>query len=489
MRRIDIAPMPPERFGSIIEPEQYVGFASTMARFSSLLAGRTLWNLNSTAQGGGVAEMLAPLLGYLVGAGMDARWAVIEADDDFFKTTKRIHNLLHGDPGDGEGLGEDDRSTYERALRASLDGLNTDMRPGDVVILHDPQTVGLAPALRRAGARVIWSCHVGIDEPNDDARAAWDFLRPYVGDTEIRLFTRRSYAWQGLDAKRLAIVPPCIDVFSPKNQMLDPGVGSAILRATGIVDKGSGHDAAFVRHDGSRGRVSRPTRMVPDRPLPVGAPIVAQVSRWDRLKDPTGVLQGFAHHVPHASGAHLVLAGPAVGSVSDDPEEADTLRHVREVWERLPEPARGHVRLACLPMEDLEENAAIVNALQRRADVVVQKSLAEGFGLTVAEAMWKGRAVVASRVGGIQDQIDDGNSGLLVDPQDPASFGRAVTRVLEDREMAARLGQRAHDRVRDEFLLPRYLVRLSRVVERVLRDPFATALRSTHRRSAEVGGR
>jgi trehalose synthase len=150
-------------------------------------------------------------------------------------------------------------------------------------------------------------------------------------------------------------------------------------------------------------------------PLPMDARLVVQVSRWDRLKDPLGVMDGFANHVAGRTDAHLVLAGPATAGVSDDPEGAEVLQECVAAWSRLPAETRARVHLACLPMDDVEENAAIVNALQRSAVVGVQKSLAEGFGLTVAEAMWKGRPVVASRVGAIQDQVTDGVSGLLLD--------------------------------------------------------------------------
>ena len=178
----------------------------------------------------------------------------------------------------------------------------------------------------------------------------------------------------------------------------------------------------------------RRAEMIQDQPIPPTAPPVVQVSRWDRLKDPLGVLEGFARHVPEALGAHLVLAGPAAASVSHDPEAEQVLQQVRRAGAALPRAARDLVHLAYLPMADLEENAAMVNALQRRADVIVQKSLAEGFGLTVAEAMWKARPVLASRVGGIQDQIRHGHSGLLLeDPSDLVGFDRAVQALLTDR--------------------------------------------------------
>jgi trehalose synthase len=196
---------------------------------------------------------------------------------------------------------------------------------------------------------------------------------------------------------------------------------------------------------------------------------VVQVSRWDRLKDPLGVLEGFSRHVAAGLGAHLVLAGPAAASVRDDPEGEAVLAEVRQAVRRLPRAERERVHLACLPMDDLEENGAMVNALQRRADVLVQKSLAEGFGLTVTEAIWKGRPIVASRVGGIQDQVVQDRSGLLVDdPTDLAAFGKAVQRLLEDRGAARRMGAEAHRRVCEDYLAPHRLTRELELVERLL---------------------
>jgi trehalose synthase len=282
------------------------------------------------------------------------------------------------------------------------------------------------------------------------------------------VFSRHAYAWDGLERDRLAVIPPCIDAFAPKNQPLDAEQVAAILAAAGIVDAGGGGDPAFHRLDGSRASVGRRAELVQEHPLPASAPIVAQVSRWDRLKDPAGVLEGFVRHVDGGLGAHLVLAGPAADSVSDDPEGEQVLRQVRDAWAALPAAHRDRVHLACLPMDDMEENGAIVNALQRRADVLVQKSLAEGFGLTVTEAMWKARPVVASGVGGIRDQITHRVHGLLVDdPEDLPAFGGAVQALLEDRDGAARLGEQAHHRVREDYLAPRRLTQELDLVEQV----------------------
>jgi trehalose synthase len=188
--------------------------------------------------------------------------------------------------------------------------------------------------------------------------------------------------------------------------------------------------------------------------------IATQISRWDPLKDHLGVMMSFCKYVPSELGAHLVLAGPSPDSVTDDPEGAQTLDELRAKWGELPDEWRQHVHIACLPMDDLEENAAIVNALQRRSDILIQKSLAEGFGLTVAEAMWKQKPTIASAVGGINDQIESGINGLLIeDPHDLADCGRAITELLKDRELAVKLGHQAHRSVRDHYLAPHYLAR------------------------------
>jgi trehalose synthase len=338
------------------------------------------------------------------------------------------------------------------------------------VVLHDPQTAGLVPALKQQGATVIWSCHVGVDQPNDLARTAWEFLRPAVQQADAYVFSRAAYCWEGLDRARLAVIVPCIDAFAPKNQPLEPATVDAILRTAGILEDPDAKVGTpeFRRLSGSPGRVVRRAEMIQDQPIPPSAPLVVQVSRWDPLKDPLGVLQGFSRHVPDALGAHLLLAGPAAASVSDDPEGDQVLQQVRRAGAALPRAARDRVHLACLPMEDLEENAAMVNALQRRADVIVQKSLAEGFGLTVAEAMWKARPVLASWVGGIQDQIHHGHSGLLLeDPSNLVGFGRAVQALLTDRNRAQRMGEAAHRRVCSDYLAPRRLIQELDLIDRV----------------------
>jgi trehalose synthase len=450
----------PARFQEVLEPVQWEGFAAAIERARSAFAGRVVWNINSTASGGGVVEMLRPLLAYARGAGVDARWLVIPGNPDFFRVTKRIHNQLHGSEGDGGGLGEEERGVYEEALASSADELVELVRPEDLVIVHDPQPAPLiGPVKERVGASVIWRCHVGLDAPNDVAREAWRFLIPYVEPADAYVFSREQFGWEGLEERKIEIIAPSIDAFSPKNQDLSDEQTLAILGAAGIVaDAGEG-TPTFRRADGSPGRVDRRADALEESPLTPGDRYVLQVSRWDRLKDPLGVIDGFVEHVAPDVDAHLLYAGPSVEAVADDPEGAEVLEEARTRWRELGDAERARVHLLQLPMQDGEENAAIVNALQRRAAVVVQKSIAEGFGLTVAEAMWKARPVVATRIGGIQDQIEDGRSGRLIDDaRDLAAYGAALRELLEDPAEAERMGEDARRRVRDRFLGPRSLM-------------------------------
>jgi trehalose synthase len=472
MHEVEVSPMSPERFASVLSRRRYEALERATEEAQDLLAGRVVWNVNSTARGGGVAELLRPLVAYARGAGIDVRWVVIEGERDFFAVTKRLHNRLHGSAGDGGALDGAARHIYERTLKANEGAFMERVRAGDVVIVHDPQPAGLIGAARGAGAAAIWRCHVGLDHPNELAREAWAFLLRYVEPADAYVFSRKSFAWEGLDRERIAVIPPSIDVFAPKNEELSPQAVRAVLIASGLIaGDGEAGPATFAREDGTPGRVDRRARLIEEEPLRSGVPVVLQVSRWDALKDPLGVVRGFAEHVPASTGAHLVYAGPDIESVADDPEGERVLGETVELRGRLPREPRGRVHLATLPMEDPEENAIIVNALQRHASVVTQKSLAEGFGLTVAEAMWKARPVVASRIGGIQDQIVHGRSGILLDdPRDLETFGGAVSGLLGDPRAAADIGRQARARVRERFTSPRslldYLVVLRQVLER-----------------------
>ena len=421
-----------------------------------LLGARAVWNFNSTAVGGGVAEMLRSLLRYARGLGVQVRWGVIEGDAPFFRITKRLHNALHDDPGDGSPLGPEQLEIYQRVMRENIVAIDALVRPTDVVVCHDPQTAGLVPHFLRKGTPVIWRCHIGHEERGVEVDKGWAFLRKCLEDVSLAVFSRAAYAPEWLPSTRAVVLPPNIDPFSAKNQVLPEPAVRGILREVGLIDDPDHGEPLFSREDGSIGRVDRKVEVLRLGRAPTwDTPLVVQVSRWDRMKDPIGVLQGFARIVQADAtrGAQLVLAGPNVAGVADDPEGPLVLEEVERAWRALPEAERQNVHLAQLPMQDVEENAAIVNALQRHAAVIVQKSLREGFGLTVTEALWKRRPVVASAVGGIRDQIRDDIDGLLIhDPSSREELARALERVLSDAPLSRRLGDAGYERVRKNYL-------------------------------------
>jgi trehalose synthase len=453
---------PVERLAAVVGADRYARLRSAAADFRAGFAGRTIWNVNSTAVGGGVAEMLQALVGYVEDLDVAIRWLVIHGDAEFFAITKRLHNAVHGH-GNGAGLGRAESDHYGKILAANAVGLLECVRPGDVVLLHDPQTAGLAAPLAEAGAVVVWRSHIGVDTPNEVTEVAWAFLRPHVTAAHGWVFSRRAYVPRWLTGDNVWIIPPSIDPFSAKNQDMDAGTVRAILATIGVLDGAAGPPGRFLRPDGSTGEVVRPAVVVADTLPDAGDDLVIQVSRWDRLKDMGGVLDGFARHIAPDGPGFLALVGPAVSTVADDPEGAAVYSDCLLQWRALPAPVRSRMLLVTLPLDDIDENAAMVNALQRHASIVVQKSLAEGFGLTVAEAMWKGRPVIGSAIGGINDQIAPGTGVLLADPTDLPAFGAAVRDLLADDSERTRMGSAAHAYVRDNFVGDLHLLRYAEV--------------------------
>jgi len=457
LTEVHVPVFPLERFLPLVGDEPGAQLMETAARAKELFAGRTVWNINTTATGGGVAEMLQTLLGYSRSAGVDTRWLVMAGDPEFFRLTKRMHNFFHGNPGDGGELGDAERAHYDEVSNANGQELAAMVRPGDIVIVHDPQPAGLVPVVKSCGASVVWRSHIGIDKSNECTDAAWAFVRPYVEQADVCVFSRQAYVPDWLE-RPVRIIAPSIDPFAVKNEDMAPEVVQAILAHVGLIRGDLDVVPSFTRLDGSPARVDHVADIVRAGPPPApDEPLVIQVSRWDRLKDMQGVMQGFAEELDGTTAAHLVLIGPNVSGVADDPEGAEVLDECIDAWQQLPHSARARIALVCLPMHDTEENAAIVNAAQRHAAIVVQKSLAEGFGLTVAEAMWKARPVVGSAVGGIQDQVDDSCGILLDDPKDLTAFGSALRQLLDDPDLARSMGEAARKRAIDHFISTRHL--------------------------------
>ena len=458
LREVGVPAHPLHRLSRLVGADRVDQLIRAADQTRGVLDGARIWNISSTSVGGGVAEMLRDIIGYSIGSGIDVRWLVIGGDQRFFDITKRLHNRLHGSPGDGGALGESESDHYNRLLQENAGSHLNRIGASDVVILHDPQTLGLAAPLAERGALVVWRCHIGTERPNRHTEEAWQFLEPFLAPCRAFVFSHRGFVPKMLEASEIHIIAPSIDPYSAKNRPLDEARVQRLLVEVGLFgDGGDGSLASAVL--GGAGPVQWDDRLV------------VQVSRWDRLKDMQGVLQGFAAMVEGQAGLRLALVGPEVKSVSDDPEDAAVLADCLAHWENLPHKVRSAVRIVGLPMSDVEVNGLMVNAIQRQATVVVQKSLQEGFGLTVAEAMWKARPVVASAVGGIVDQVAPGTGVLLQDPADLNTFGRALADLLANPDEMADMGRRARTRIRSNFLSDRHLLDFARLIDAVTRPP------------------
>jgi trehalose synthase len=406
------------------------------ATVAAELGGARIWHVNSTLTGGGVAELLCSSIAQQQDMGLPAAWLIADAEPEFFHLTKRIHHGLHG--REVKPFDRSDEQRYRAVTAKAARQLADRVRPGDLVLLHDPQTAGIAPHLLEAGVRVGWRCHIGTTDKSMHADAAWEFLRPYLLPVPRCVFTLRDYAPHYLPPAQVSVIMPSIDPDTAKNLELSPRQCDELLAGIGLFGTGTGSEVGMT---------------IQDQPLPTDVPLITQVSRWDPLKDMTGVLRAFAAWV--APPAHLLLAGPDPADIPDDPEGAAVFTEVCRTLERLDASLRNRIHLALLSLKDVTANGLAVNAIQRRSTVVVQKSLQEGFGLTVTEAMWKARPVVASAVGGLAAQLTDRTNGLLISPLDPQGFGAAVQELLARPRYAAALGEAARRTCEEKFLTTR----------------------------------
>lgn len=362
------------------------------------LRGRRLQNINSTAVGGGVAEILTRLVPLLRELGVETRWDVIKGDRAFFDVTKAFHNALHGAP---EVITPEMFDIYRATMEMNLREIDFG---GDVVFIHDPQPAGLVARKQDAGGRWVWRCHIDVSNPHPDV---WRFLSPYVAQHDAAVFSMPDFAQQ-LPIPQF-MVAPSIDPLSDKNRELDEDTVTKVFETHGI-----------------------------DR----ARPVLTQISRFDRLKDPLGVIAAY-RIVRRRRDCQLVLAG---GSATDDPEGALVLHEVREAAANDPD---IHV-LLLPPFSDLE-----INALVRGSTIVFQKSIKEGFGLTVAEALWKGKPVIGGAVGGIRLQVVDGVTGFLV--HSPEGAAHRAAQLLADPALGRRLGENGREHVKQNFLVTRHV--------------------------------
>ncbi|WBB78676.1 glycosyltransferase [Micromonospora sp. WMMD882] len=476
MREVTVGTADLAAYQQVLGPERSATLRSGAGRLAALLAGRTVWNVNSTAAGGGVAELLHSLVPLARALGVPVRWLVIDGDAEFFAITKRLCTLVYGSPGDGGPTGEAEREHYRKVTEANAADLAGFVRPGDVVIVHEAQPAGLVPAAARLGAKVVYRSHTGCDTPNEHTARGWAFIRPYVEQADATVFLIPPHVQPWAPAPQ--VVAPSIDPCLPKNVALSQDEAVEVLRAVGALAGGAADGGPVTVSPGGGPSIElrRPVIAVREGdPPPADAPMVVQVSRWDRLKDMAGVLRSFvAADVP---GSYLTLAGSDVTGVSDDPEAEEMFVECRREWERLPTELRARIQLLCLPMADPRENALVVNALQQHATVVVQKSVAEGFGLTATEAMWKSRPLLANAVGGLRTQVVPDESGLLLDPTRPDGAAGGIARVLADPALADRLGAGARRRVHENYLPDRHLLQWGDLIETLVKedDPDASA--------------
>src|SRR5262249_39988714 len=278
LEEVPIPAMSPERFRSVLG-DRYEQVEEAIGTAREVLSGRVIWHINSTAKGGGVAEMLHSLLAYARGAGVDVRWMTISGNPDFFQVTKRLHNRLHESVGDGGGLGAGEREIYEAALAEAADALFELVRPGDVVYIHDPQPAGLIPHIEAKDLKVIWRCHVGVDQPGELARGAWDFLRPYVRLSDAYVFSRQQFVWDGLDTDRVWLVAPSIAASSPKNRARERDAAPSLLAVPGTGGGAHSPAAFFPRSEATPACVGRAAELDQDEPISPGVPLISQVSR------------------------------------------------------------------------------------------------------------------------------------------------------------------------------------------------------------------
>jgi trehalose synthase len=377
--------------------------AERIRELAKAIEGKRVLHVSATAFGGGVSEILYTIVPLMRDVGLDAHWHVIFGKEEFFNATKLLHNSLQGAD---ETLSEEQWRVFDEINAINADGLQGEW---DTIIVHDPQPIGLRRGAQSKARNWIWRCHIDLSEPNPAPIAR---LQPLIEEYDATVWHMPAYVPSGMNGNGgVRIIPPAIDPLSPKNMAFSPD------------------DAAFVCDQFG---------------IDVDRPLITQVSRFDPWKDPMGVIDAYRDVIVEVPEAQLALVG---SMATDDPEGW-------EFFQKTFEYADGDPDIKIL--NNLNNVGAIeVNAFQSQSDVCLQKSIREGFGLTVTEALWKGRPTVAGNVGGIPLQIDDGESGYLVDSS--AECARRCVEILGDPELGKRLGRAGKEHARREFLSPRLL--------------------------------
>ncbi|HXF81891.1 MAG TPA: glycosyltransferase [bacterium] len=394
---VSVRPKPLDRYAPLLAP----ALVQEIEELGRRLRGVRLLHLNSTSYGGGVAELLLPLVALERALGVEVEWRTLSGDEAFFGVTKQMHNALQGKPAP---FTEEQRATYlthNRAAAAALD-------QHDVIIVHDPQPAAIRHYAGRRGARWVWRCHIDTSAPDE---TAWTFLRPYVEEYDAAVFTMAQFVPPDLQMARVEFIPPAIDPLSSKNRPLPDEVARGAVAEFGV---------------------------------DVERPLILQVARFDPWKDPQGAIAAYQAVKRELPAVQLALVGSMAG---DDPEAWEVYRSIEEEDRRDPD---LYVFTNLVGVGSLE-----VNCFQRVAAVALQKSIREGFGLAVSEALWKGVPVVGGATGGIPLQVQDGVGGFLVNTVEQAA--QRLTYLLRHPEEAAQIAAAGRRVVAEHFLLPRLL--------------------------------
>lgn len=400
---------------------------SFVQKNKSLLSDGTAWIINSVAHGGGVAEMLPHHVSLLRDLGIDARWLVYQPKvDGFFSITKRIHNSLHDKDCQ---LNQDDWQEYDRVSRLCAKDLEEIIGPKDILLVHDLQPLGAAAHYLRSNPRpASWRCHIGYPEDTPVVKAAWDFLAPYTDVFDINVFTAEEYGRPHHKGQRF--IPPTLNPASVKNR---PAAPIERIFAQGDVYEILQNTASVAL-------------MPADLSKMVETPYFLQVARWDHLKGFDTAIEAFGQfcerepHLPH----ELILAGPDPRGIADDPEDVECLDYILSVADKMPEHVRSKIRVLLISMDDNDVNAAIIGYLQENAYAVLQLSVQEGFGLSLTEALFKGRPAIVRDAFGLCMQIQDGVNGFIVGGDNiEGQVSNHIRRLALDTELTAKIGNEA----------------------------------------------
>jgi trehalose synthase len=433
------------------------------------IKGRKIWMVNSTSQGGGVAEMMPHLISLFRQVGLEADWIVADSDNKaFFDLTKRVHNLIHGE-GD-ISFTEAEKILYDQVSKKNAEGLFPLLKPGDIVVIHDPQPMGIAKYLKdKIKINFIWRSHIGIEEILPQTQSAWNFLKSYAEEFEMSVFSSEKYIPDYLQNKAI-IMYPSINPLDHKNRELSFTKLVGILCDSKLLTEY--HPVLAAPFTDSVKRLqpdgSFQSPLLPTDPGILFSPTIVQISRWDRFKGFIQLAKGFqklksninlyagdsARHRRRLELLNLVLAGPDPSFVSDDPEGKEILKELSDYFLSLPKDIQSHIILLKLPMTSRKENGLVVNALQRLASIVVQNSIKEGFGLTITEAMWKNKPVLGTYAWGIQQQIRDNINGKLIkNPEDPDEIAGILSYMLQNEKQKEVWGHNAQKTVIENYLI------------------------------------